>query len=281
MTEVVSHISDTARWVAVYRAVESRRADALFVDPFAERLAGDSGRAIATALLKRSMSWPMVVRTRLIDDLVMRSVAEGCDRVLNLAAGLDARPYRLDLPRELVWVEADLPTMIDEKERLLANEKPKCMLSREKVNLADVAQRDNFLTRALAGARKTLVITEGLLVYLTPPTVSHLGRDLYGRKNVTWWMVDLASPGVLKMLQKRVNHRLGSDAQLQFGPPEGVRFFAPLGWKPREVENMFRWAAKWRRLPWFLQLVSPIVPDPPAEDPGDKMFSAVVRFERG
>jgi O-methyltransferase involved in polyketide biosynthesis len=33
----IIHISDTALWVAVYRAIESKRKDALFVDPYACR----------------------------------------------------------------------------------------------------------------------------------------------------------------------------------------------------------------------------------------------------
>src|SRR5438270_9332320 len=136
MSEVVSHISDTARWVAVYRALESRRPDALFHDPFAARLAGTQGEQIAGGIWRAARDgWPMVARTRLIDDLILASIADGCDRVLNLAAGLDTRPYRLALPAELTWVEADLPGIIDEKERLLAAETPVCRLSREKVNL--------------------------------------------------------------------------------------------------------------------------------------------------
>ena len=40
------HISDTALWVAVYRAQESERTDAVFRDPYASTLAGDRGTAI-------------------------------------------------------------------------------------------------------------------------------------------------------------------------------------------------------------------------------------------
>ncbi len=39
----------------------------------------------------------------------------GIDGVVNLAAGLDARPYRLQLPRTLRWIEVDLPAMVKEK----------------------------------------------------------------------------------------------------------------------------------------------------------------------
>jgi len=51
---LVSHVSDTARWVAVYRAWESQRPDALFSDPFAERLAGARGQAMAKLMPRNS-----------------------------------------------------------------------------------------------------------------------------------------------------------------------------------------------------------------------------------
>jgi O-methyltransferase involved in polyketide biosynthesis len=70
-TPVVTDVSDTARWVAVYRAWESARPDALFHDPFADRLAGERGRAMAAAVPRPAgRAWPMAVGTRLIDDLV-------------------------------------------------------------------------------------------------------------------------------------------------------------------------------------------------------------------
>jgi O-methyltransferase involved in polyketide biosynthesis len=46
----VSNVSDTARWVAVYRAWESARPDALFDDPYAQSLAGERGQAIAALM---------------------------------------------------------------------------------------------------------------------------------------------------------------------------------------------------------------------------------------
>jgi O-methyltransferase involved in polyketide biosynthesis len=80
MTEaLIANVSDTARWVAVYRARETTRPDALFKDPFADRLAGERGLAIAAAAPRQTRNgWPWVVRTRLIDDLIQTSIKEGC-----------------------------------------------------------------------------------------------------------------------------------------------------------------------------------------------------------
>src|SRR5262249_60632 len=103
---LIRNISDTARWVATYRARETERVDALFRDPYARRLAGDQGEEIARAhRFTEQHSWPMVMRTYLFDEFVTTEIRAGADLVLNLAAGLDARPYRLTLPRELRWVE--------------------------------------------------------------------------------------------------------------------------------------------------------------------------------
>jgi Leucine carboxyl methyltransferase len=88
----IHNISDTARWVAVYRARESERPDAVFRDPFAQRLAGERGQQIAASMpFAEKNSWPFVARTWLIDRLISEQVRGGIDRVVNLAAGLDAR----------------------------------------------------------------------------------------------------------------------------------------------------------------------------------------------
>src|SRR5512138_1155580 len=95
---VIPHVSDTARWVAAYRAHETERPDALFRDPLARRLAGERGEEISRTVKLGAMGeWPMVARTLLFDAFVTSEVARGVDTVVNLAAGLDTRPYRMSL----------------------------------------------------------------------------------------------------------------------------------------------------------------------------------------
>src|SRR5678815_1669336 len=118
--------SDTALWVAVYRAMESERPDAVFVDPFARRLAGERGQQIVDAMPRgRSMAWPMIVRTAVMDEIILRCVEQGARTVLNLAAGLDARPYRLPLPASLRWLHVDLPDMVEYFRERMAGETPR------------------------------------------------------------------------------------------------------------------------------------------------------------
>jgi len=279
MAELVENVSDTARWVAAYRARESARPDALFRDPLAERLAGARGHAIAAVAPRLTRNgWPLVARTKLIDDLVAASIASGCDRVLNLAAGLDTRPYRLELPSTLRWIEADLPGMIDEKERQLAGEKPRCRLERAKVDLADQAARRAFLERATDGASQALVITEGLLIYLDDAEVQALGRDL-ARPRVRWWVLDAVSPSVLQMNMRSMGRHL-EQAPMKFAPADGVAFYERLGWRAIDVESMFLAALKWKRLPTPMRLLSFLYKEPNPRQLGKTMWSAVVRFEQ-
>jgi methyltransferase (TIGR00027 family) len=274
---LIRNVSDTARWVAVYRAQESSRPDALFHDPFAERLAGERGRAIAATVPPQARSgWPMVTRTKVIDDLVVRSIADGCERVLCLAAGFDTRPYRMALPESLEWVEADLPAIIDEKESLLEGEEPRCRLRRERVDLADASARDGFLRRATEGARDVLVITEGLLPYLADDDVRALGRALHARGEIRWWILDLMAPAIARMLERGM--QLGS-APMRFAPAEGVAFVEALGWRARDIRSMLHEAVRYRRAPMFLWPFGWL----PAPDPrrvGRTRWSAVVRYER-
>src|SRR5437016_615915 len=108
---LIRDISDTARWAAVYRARETERPDALFRDPFAARLAGERGEEIFAKMPERNTAWAWVMRTVLFDQLITQQIAQGVDLVLNLAAGLDARPYRFTLPASLRWVEVDFPEL--------------------------------------------------------------------------------------------------------------------------------------------------------------------------
>ena len=50
MSGEIEHVSDTAFWVATFRAPESERADAVFEDPLAGILAGEKGREIVKSM---------------------------------------------------------------------------------------------------------------------------------------------------------------------------------------------------------------------------------------
>jgi methyltransferase (TIGR00027 family) len=254
-------LPETAYWVAFYRALESERTDAIFRDPFARELAGPRGEEIVGLLPHgRSYGWPMVVRTAVMDEVVLR-LAPGIDVVLNLAAGLDARPYRLALPPALRWVEADYPATIEYKARILGNATPRCALERVPIDLADVTARRVLFARVASGAREVLVITEGLVAYLEPEQVGALADDLAAQPSFHRWMTDIASPMVLRMISRIWGKHLDAgSATFRFGPEDAAAFFAGHGWRLAEYRAGIVDAQRVRRefpFAWLLRLVRP------------------------
>src|SRR5437660_12346568 len=162
------NISDTARCVAVYRARETERRDAVFRDAFARGLAGERGEQIAASIsFAEKNSWPFVARTWLIDQVISNQVKLGTDMVVNLAAGLDARPYRMNLPASLQWIEVDLPEILSYKDQVLKGEKPVCRLERIPLDLANPAARRGIFEELGRASKRAIIISEGLIVYLT------------------------------------------------------------------------------------------------------------------
>ena len=249
-TVAIENVSDTARWVAVYRAMESSRPDALFRDPFAERLAGTRGIEIVDGMKRgRPLAYPMIVRTAVFDEMIMGRVSIGAvDTVINLAAGLDTRPWRLPLPRDLRWFDVDLPAMTEYKIRAMQGEKPACIYSAVAADLTDASMRRSVLATLSIGARSILVVTEGLLVYLKPHDVTDLAIDLHGIPAMRWWIFDMASPRLLSMMNRQWGKSLDSaNAPFLFAPEEGPAFFAPAGWNVAEVRSGMDEALRLRR----------------------------------
>lgn len=260
----IQHISDTARWAAVYRARETERPDAVFRDPFARRLAGERGEEIAKAFpFHEKNSWSWVARTYVFDSFIREQVSQGVDMVVNLAAGLDARPYRMDLPATLQWIEVDLPEILSYKEQIFGGEKPSCRLERVRMDLADARARRDLLDTLAKRAQKALVLSEGLLGYLTEDQVSALAEDLSRPSAFQFWAFDLASPGLLRMIQKNTHAQFGdSVARLQFAPANGPEFFSSHGWQLVKARSMLKAAASLGRLSLWMRLVSLLPEDP-------------------
>jgi methyltransferase (TIGR00027 family) len=280
----IKNVSDTAYWVAYYRAMETERKDAHFRDPYAKPLAGALGESIVRTMPRgRSYAWPMIVRTAVMDEIVERSVREqGTDVILNLACGLDARPYRLDLPASLQWIEVDLPAMIDAKQSVLASAQPKCRLESVRMDLADRAARQALFARVATMGKRVFVISEGLLIYLAPEDVAALADDLHAPATFAEWMFDLASPALLKMMMKNIGKAVAAGgAPFLFAPAESVAFFAPHGWTELEFRNTFDEAKRLKRAPpgtWLFAILGRFAP--PKRKAEFARFSGIVRVGR-
>jgi methyltransferase (TIGR00027 family) len=255
----IRDISDTALWVACHRARETERPDAVFKDLLARRLTGERGEEITRSLSwGNEDAWTWTARTWLFDNYVSEQIAQGVDMVINLAAGLDTRPYRMDLPSTLKWVEVDLPGLIAYKEKILAGETPVCQLERISLDLSDAPARRSLFARLGAQAKKALIITEGLVPYFSDEEAASFARDLAATPSFQVWSVDLMSPGLLKMLQKKqaAKKLSAANAPIKFAPKEGTAFFTPHGWDFVEMRSMLKAAAKLKRLNFLMSLLA-------------------------
>ncbi len=105
----------TAQWVAAARAREAGRPDRLFIDPWAEQLAGPAGAAALAASEAASgqENVYLPVRARFFDDVLLDG--RWAIRVVLLGAGLDTRAQRLEWTPDTVVFEVDHPEVLDAK----------------------------------------------------------------------------------------------------------------------------------------------------------------------
>jgi methyltransferase (TIGR00027 family) len=252
----IRDVSDTALWVAMYRAIESERPDALFRDPYARRLAGDRGARLVESVPKAwSFAWSMIVRTAVMNEIILRLVEQGTRTIINLGAGLDARAYWLALPATLRWFDVDLPGIVAYRQEHLADAEPACVHEDVAVDLLDEEALRQVLARAGGEDGPVLVLTEGLLVYLTPARVRMVAGAAHDQPLIRWWLTDLGSPLLLQMLGRTWQPHLESaGAPMQFAPAEGTAFFQPLGWREAEFHSTWIESMRLGRSMPFAQL---------------------------
>lgn len=107
-------LTSSAEMIAGVRARES---GTLFHDPYAERMAGQHGMAVATRFCQRTPQLGAMVaaRTRHLDELLTNFAARGGRHVVNVGVGWDMRPFRLPMPEGMTFYELDFPTTLDER----------------------------------------------------------------------------------------------------------------------------------------------------------------------
>lgn len=262
---LIGDVSDTSFWVAYFRAKESTRRDALFHDPFAQKLVGERGKKISDSMaeISRYTEWSVVARTVIIDRFIENAIQDGVTAIINLGAGLDARPYRMKLPADLRWVEVDYPNIIQHKEKLLRDDVPKCQLTRVGLDLADAQKRRAFLAGVVTDATKVLVLTEGVIPYLSPEQVSDLAQDLHSQSRFQYWITEYFDPRVYRYLKRTIRENKMKNAPFLFYPEDWFGFFRKLNWIEKETRFMGEIAIEFKRkppMPWWAALLVPLMP---------------------
>ncbi|MCP5161234.1 MAG: class I SAM-dependent methyltransferase [Hahellaceae bacterium] len=133
------------------------------------------GMSLETLLLQRHL---------LIDQLTRDAITQGYTQIVEIASGLSSRANRLLLrypDKELTWIEADLPDMVQWKTR--SQEKTPMLDTRWHIQPVNILREQGELSveqllAPLKPNQKTLIITEGLVNYFPLPIISEFWKRL-------------------------------------------------------------------------------------------------------
>ncbi|MFJ2707489.1 class I SAM-dependent methyltransferase [Streptomyces sp. NPDC087428] len=186
-TGVEEGVGLTALLVAAARAIETHRDDSLARDVFAEHF---------VLAAPASAGWPVRIqqapdgdanplwgrfaryfglRTRVLDDYLLRSVRAGARQVVLLGAGLDSRAFRLDWPPGCVIYEIDREGVLAFKHGVLDGLSAAPKAARVPIPVDLRADWAGALTDAgFDTAAPTVWLAEGLLFYLPNAAETYL-----------------------------------------------------------------------------------------------------------
>jgi methyltransferase (TIGR00027 family) len=193
--DLARSVGATATGVAVGRALASQGPNALIDDPYAAPLVRAVGVDFFTRLVDgdldvdevdghalfgmRGMTDMMAVRTRFFDDFFLNAARSGIQQAVILAAGLDARAYRLPWPPATIVYEIDQPQVIDFKTRAMRERGAAPTAGRRAVAVDLRHDWPAALRKAgFAPDRPTAWSAEGLLAFLPPDAQDRLLDNL-------------------------------------------------------------------------------------------------------
>lgn len=249
-------VSLTACWTAALRARETARHDRLFADPLAEGLAGPEGQELVARMESREVATQLTIpiRTRFFDDALLRiAQTHTLRQAVLLAAGLDTRAFRLDLPPDLTFFELDRPQILELKEqrlRALGAHTARCRRRAIATDLFGPWADD--LRKAGFSAQPTVWLAEGLLAYLSAPQVRDLLETVTSLCNLGDFLLAdvpgaslLHSPQLAQWLSTLADHGMA----WHFGTEQPEMLLAGHGWAAKAAQYGER-GANFGRWPW-------------------------------
>jgi O-methyltransferase involved in polyketide biosynthesis len=188
----------------------------------------------------------------------------------------------MPLSPSLRWIDVDLPGILDYKLNTIGDVKPVCQYEAVRLDLTDDAARKALFVRLGAASKTTLIVTEGLLIYLTADQVTKLATDLRAGESFRFWLIDLASPRLLRIMDRSWGKSVKEgNAPFQFAPAEGTAFFQKLGWREAQFRSAMDEAHRLdreMRMMWLWRLMGRLYPAKTREE--FRRMSGIVLLER-
>jgi methyltransferase (TIGR00027 family) len=189
--DLASSVGATATMVAAARAVATEDANPIINDPFAAALVRAVGIDFFTRVVDgrvtpadvgetgnaelQTETDSLAVRTRFFDEFFLNAAAAGIGQAVILAAGLDARAYRLAWPPGTVVYEVDQPKVVEFKTATMARLGAEPTTERRTVS---IDLREDWPTAlresGFDDTKPAAWSAEGLLMYLPPEAQDRL-----------------------------------------------------------------------------------------------------------
>ncbi|MFE2143875.1 class I SAM-dependent methyltransferase [Streptomyces sp. NPDC059456] len=231
---IAEQVPATAYLTALARARATAEPDGALRDPYAERFARRCPESLVRVTRHTAGTSVVIARTLVIDRLLSGLLpAEPWDVCVNLGAGFDARTHRLDWPGSCRVVEIDRAPVLDLKDRLLPAATARVPVERLRCDLRDPTALAGLLRPRTAG-RRTLLVAEGLLTYLTAGQVRALAASVGEAAGAgSAWICDVLSPASARTLTAAAR---AAGTALTLHGLSGLDAFESVGWRCERLE---------------------------------------------
>lgn len=208
----VTGVPETMIQTLYARAKESEKRNSKIQDTMAVEIVAKLDYDFSNADKDKAMSYGVVARTIVLDELVEKYLSSHPDTVvINIASGLDTRCYRMN-GKYLRWYNIDLPETMQIREKFLNENGPVYQIAKS-------AMDASYVDEIEYAGENVLVVIEGLTMYLKEADVLQIFSIIEKAFPKVTVMVETMSPFVVKHVKEKSIE--GSNAKFTWGIKNG------------------------------------------------------------
>jgi O-methyltransferase involved in polyketide biosynthesis len=170
-TTELSPVEKTAFLTEYARALDSQWPKPILGDTLAHEVVGKIDYDFKGLGIQTSVLCQTALRAKMLDDRVRAFVEKHPDAVVvDLGAGLDSGPHRVDPPESVDWYSVDLPGISALRDAVLP--------ARPNAHTLPVSLADDRWPDAIPADRPAMLIADGLFAFLTEPVIAEIFRRI-------------------------------------------------------------------------------------------------------
>jgi O-methyltransferase involved in polyketide biosynthesis len=227
-TAQLSPVEKTAFLTEYARALDSQWPRPILGDMLAHEVVGKIDYDFTGLGIQTSVLCQTALRAKMLDDRVRAFVEKHPDAVVvDLGAGLDSGPHRVDPPESVDWYSVDLPGISALRDAVLP--------SRLNAHTVPVSLTDDRWPDAIPADRPTMLVADGLFAFLTETAIARI----FGRITAHFGSGELAFNDyggigwVSRLAIKLYPQKMFKDVGSQWAYHGFKDAHYPLKWNPR------------------------------------------------